>query len=59
MQKIDSEEIREETQEVMNVDGEIQIATVTYRPRQWPLPNIDTYQLQEAFIKRIDIQELN
>ena len=56
MGKTHSEETREETKEMMDIDGEIQVVTVTYRPCQWPLPSIDAYQLQEAFIKRIDVQ---
>ncbi|CAF4109602.1 unnamed protein product [Adineta steineri] len=51
------EESREETREIMDEDGEIQIVTTTYYPRKWPLPNIDTYQLQENFMKQISSQK--
>ncbi|CAF3472888.1 unnamed protein product [Rotaria sp. Silwood1] len=57
MSSIDFEEKREETREIIDDDGEIQIITATYQPRQWPLPNVDTHRLQEAFIKRIDSKQ--
>ncbi|CAF3478219.1 unnamed protein product [Rotaria socialis] len=46
-------EKREETREIMNDDGEIQIITITYEPRQFPYPNVDSHRLQETFIEQI------
>jgi len=51
------EETREETREIMNDDGEIQIVTTTYQPRQLPFPNVDPHRLQETFINRICSQQ--
>ncbi len=51
------EEKKEETREIMNDDGEIQTITITYQPRQWPYPNIDSHRLQGTFIKRISSQK--
>jgi hypothetical protein len=51
------EENREETREIMTDDGEIQTITITYQPRKWPYPNVDSHRLQETFIKRICSQE--
>ncbi len=51
------EEKREETREIMDDNGDIQIITATYHPRKWPFPNVDTYQLQENFMKQICSQK--
>ena len=52
-----SNERTEESREIMNDDGEIQIVTTTYRQRYLPFPNVDTHQLQETFIERIRAQQ--
>ncbi len=51
------EENREETREIRDEDHEIRIVTITYHPRKWPFPNVDTYQLQENFMKQICSQK--
>lgn len=51
------EKPEEETREIMNDDGELQIITITRYPRQCLLPNVDAYMLQEAFIKLICSQK--
>jgi hypothetical protein len=51
------EEKTEEIREIMNDDGEVQIVTITYHPRTWPFPNVDSHRLQEAFIKQISSQK--
>ena len=52
-----SNERVEESREIMNDDGEIQIVTTIYHQRYLPFPNVDTHQLQETFIKRIRSQQ--
>lgn len=47
------EEIKEETKQIIDIEGEFQTVTITYTPCKTPLPNVDTYQLQEKFIERI------
>ena len=42
-----------ETREILNEDGEIQIATITRDPSLIPFFNIDPYFLQETFIEHI------
>lgn len=54
-----SEERRQETKEIMDIDGELKIVTITYQQRQWPLPNTDSYQLQEGFIEQVRSQQFN
>lgn len=51
------EEVKEETKEIIDADGEFHTVTITYTPRKTPLPNVDTYELQEKFIKRIVSQK--
>ena len=48
-----SEDIVEESRQIMNDDGEIDTVIITYHPRRLPFPNIDTHRLQETFISRI------
>lgn len=50
-------EREEESREIMNDDGEIQIITITYHSRYLPFTNVDTHQLQEMFIARIRSQQ--
>jgi hypothetical protein len=48
-----SEDIVEESRQIINDDGEIDTVVITYQPRRLPFPNVDTYRLQEMFIERI------
>ncbi|CAF0869286.1 unnamed protein product [Adineta steineri] len=57
MNNDDLEENRVETKEIIDDDGEVQIMTTTYGTHRWPLPTIDSYLLQEAFIKRIGYKQ--
>lgn len=41
------------TREILNQDEEFETVTITYYPRSLPLPNVDTYRIQEQFIQRI------
>ena len=47
------EEQTEQTREIVNDDGDVQTVTMISYARRLPFPNVDTYRLQEDFIKRI------
>jgi hypothetical protein len=51
------EEKTEETREIVDDDGEVQTVTTTHYARRMPFPNVDTYRLQENFIKHICSQQ--